>query len=66
MEVKERSGPFTEEFFSMLSDEAVVSQELITYKLVGNMLHKRTVRRVNHGADYHDTTHIEPLYKVNR
>tara|TARA_B100000497_G_C7628604_1_gene377726 strand:+ start:62 stop:268 length:207 start_codon:yes stop_codon:yes gene_type:complete len=65
MNVKEKSGPFTSDFLNFIDNDSVVSQELITYYVENGYFVKRTaVRRNLKNGDYHDTIHVEPLYKI--
>lgn len=66
MKVTEQSGPFTQDFLKYLDDDNVVSQELITYYIDPNtnFFVKRTAVRRHYANDFHDSIHVEPLYKI--
>lgn len=65
MEVKDKTGPFTHDYFNFLDNDSVVSQELITYYIKDGYFVKRTaVRRNLTDGDYHDSIHVEPLYRI--
>lgn len=57
-------GPFTSAFESNV--DGIIKQELITYRVKGNMLVKETTTRAfNHdNSDWHDTTSSAPLVEV--
>ena len=65
MEVKDKTGTFTHDYFNFLDNDSVVSQELITYYINDGYFVKRTaVRRNLSDGDYHDSIHVEPLYRI--
>ena len=46
--------------------EGLIQQEIITYRIVDNKIHKTTVtRKYMAGNDYQDSTKTEVLYAAN-
>lgn len=57
-------GPFVSAFETDIT--GVIKQELVTYRVKDGMLRKETTTRQfkSNGADWHDTSSVEPLAKV--
>ena len=60
-----KAGPLKSAFET--STKGVLYQELITYRInLNGMLTKESVTRTfKHDGNYHDTSHYQPLIKIN-